>query len=55
MDKCYSRLESFDGNEGKWKEWYFQFGVATKACDMATGTLMEEVEKLVLTEAETEK
>ena len=54
MHKFYNRLDKFSGQEGAWKEWYFQFGVATGAYDQQTAAVMEAVEGLAITEASTE-
>ena len=54
MHKFYNRLEKFNGEEGKWKEWSYQFGVATGAYDQKTAAVMEAVEALAITEVSTE-
>ena len=50
MHKYYSRLEKFGGDESKWKEWFYQFSVATNAYDVRAAQLLEEVEKMEFTE-----
>lgn len=50
MHKFYTRLEKFSDDVTKWKEWHYQFGVATNAYDRKTAELMEAVEKIQLTE-----
>ena len=46
MHKHYMRLDKFDGIKGEaWKEWYYQFGVATSAYNVKTGALLEIIEK----------
>ena len=54
MHKFYTRLEKFSGEAGNWKEWYYQFGVATSTYDQKTAAVMERVEKLELTEVTTD-
>ena len=53
MHKYYTRLEKFGSEENKWKEWYYQFGVATSAYDTKTAAVMEAVESMDMTEANT--
>ena len=52
IHKYYTRLEKFEG-EG-WKEWYYQFGVATSTYSDKNAKLMEIVEALELDEVTTE-
>ena len=54
MHKFYTRMEKFGGEAGKWKEWYYQFGVATGIYDQKTAAVMEKVEKMELTEVSTD-
>ena len=54
LHKFYTRLEKFSGEDGKWKEWWYQFVVATNAYDEKTAAIMEAVEKMELTEVTTE-
>ena len=51
--KFYTRLDKFGGDETKWKEWWYQFGVATNRHDERTAQIMEVVEKMDLTEVTT--
>ena len=52
IHKYYTRLEKFDG-EG-WKEWYYQFGVATSTYSYKNAALLEVVEGLEMDEVTTE-
>ena len=52
IHKFYTRLEKFDG-EG-WKEWYYQFSVATSTYSIKNAALLEIVENLVLDDVTTE-
>ena len=54
MHKYYTRLEKFSSEETGWKEWYYQFGVATGAYDQKTASVMESVESMEMTEVTTE-
>ena len=55
MHKFYTRLEKFGSDENKWKEWFYQFGVATSAYDKRTAAVMELVEAMEMTEVTTEQ
>ena len=46
--KRYSRVEKL-ASADEWREWHYQFTVATKARDAETGLLLEKVELMVLT------
>ena len=46
LHKFYARLDKFAGDEGTWKEWWYQFGVATNAYDEKAAALMETIEKM---------
>ena len=54
VHKVYSRLEKFSGEDSKWREWSYQFGVATNAYDRKTGTVVEKVEAMDLIEVDAE-
>ena len=55
LHKFYTRLEKFGGEDGRWKEWHYQFGVATNAYDTKTAMVMELVERIELTEITTDQ
>ena len=55
VHKVYSRLEKFTGDDATWREWCYQFGVATNAYDWKTGTVVEKVEAMDLIEASAEE
>ena len=54
MHKFYTRLEKFSGDPMTWKEWHYQFEVATSTYDSRTAEIMETVEKLEVPEVTTE-
>ena len=55
IHKHFTRLEKFDGGNGdKWKEWYYQFGVATSSYNIKNGMLLEILEKKEVEEVTTE-
>ena len=43
--KGVSRVDSFGGKEGQWREWSFQLRVAVKAMDTMSGEVMGRVEQ----------
>ena len=45
-EKAYKRVKKFDGNPGEWRQWAFQFRVATKAVDALTVEALDDVEKV---------
>ena len=53
LHKFYTRLDKYGSDESKWKEWYYQFSVATNAYDERAAQLMEEIEAMELTEVST--
>lgn len=42
--KHFKRLETFDGAENTWKEWYFNFSVIVKTCSTKVGDMLKDVE-----------
>ena len=54
MHKFYARLEKFSSDESKWKEWWYQFAVATNSYDEKTAKVMEVVEEMELADVTTE-
>ena len=55
LQKCYTRVEKFTGDPVGWKEWHYQFGVATAQYDQKTQEIMETVEKMEIQEITTER
>ena len=55
LQKCYTRVEKFMGDPVGWKEWHYQFGVATAQYDQKTQEIMEKVERMELQEVTTER
>ena len=51
IHKFYARLEKLDGDQ--WKEWSYQFAVATNTYKPENGELLEAVEKLELDDVTT--
>ena len=51
VHKFYERLEKFEGEN--WKEWYYQFSVATNTYNNKNGFLLELVEKMEIDEIDT--
>ena len=45
-ERFFRRVQQFDGIEGKWKEWSFQFKTQVKVADPWTGKKLEEVQKM---------
>ena len=45
-ERAYKRVKKFDGNLGEWRQWAFQFRVATKAIDVLTVEALGDVEKV---------
>ena len=54
MHKYYTRLDKFDGSPTLWKEWHYQFEVATSTYDQKTAEILEKVQQLEMPEATTE-
>ena len=54
VHKFYSRVDKLDKAD-QWREWHYQFRVATKAYSDDMGKLLETVEKLDVQEADTTK
>ena len=54
MHKQYSKVEKL-WSASDWKEWHFQFMVATKAASQEVGEAMESVQKLTLDEVTSQK
>ena len=55
LQKCYTRVEKFMGDPLGWKEWHYQFGVATAQYDQKTHEVMEKVEKMEFQDITTER
>ena len=47
-ERQFRRLRPFEGKEGEWKEWCFQFKVAVRAANSSIGKILEEAEKKTL-------
>lgn len=47
LQKQYSKVEKL-GGASDWKEWHFQFMVATRAASLEVGNAMESVQRLTL-------
>ena len=54
MHKFYTRIDKFSGDPASWKEWHYQFEVATSTYDLKTAEIMEKVQKMEVPEATTE-
>ena len=44
MHKFYTRIEKFDGSTASWKEWHYQFEVATGTYDQKTAGIMGKIQ-----------
>ena len=55
LQKCYTRVEKFMGDPLGWKEWHYQFGVATAQYDQKTHEVMEKIEKMEFQDITTER
>ena len=54
MHKYYTRIDKFDGSTATWKEWHYQFEVATGTYDQKTAAVMGKIERMELPEATTD-
>ena len=54
MHKFYTRIDKFSGDPASWKEWHYQFEVATSTYDLKTAEIMEKVQNMEMPEATTE-
>ena len=50
IHKQYSKVEKFGGASNEWKEWHFQFIVATKAAALDVGQVLEALEPIKMDE-----
>ena len=54
MHKFYTRVDKFGGDPAGWKEWHYQFEVATSTYDLKTAEIMNTVERMEVPEVTTD-